>query len=823
MIKNYFIIAVRNLLGKKVYSLINITGLAIGMTCAFLIALFIQEELSFDRQHKKGDQIYRVMRKTTTPSEIIFSECTSGALSDVLRTDIPEIQTVVKTMRWDLWAKHEDKIFFQVSCLADPHILDVFDFPLIQGDPQTVFKSPASVVITEEMAHKFFGNDDPMGKIITFESAKFSGDYQVSGVLKDLGNTTLKFDFLITPNSMSYLPSQWSNWNLNSNTYAETYVVLSNDQQGATLEPKLNVALKRYTDQNPDIQTYYHLQPFNEIYLYTNKDYGIKKGGYSGVRRILYGDIEYVQASGLIAFFILIIACINYTNLATARSATRLREIGVRKVVVANRTRLIMQFLGESVLLSVIASVIALIGTYILLPTFNTITGKELTLQVIQNWPLILSLLGGGLFVGIIAGSYPAFFLSGFQPVTILKGVNQIKTRGIWLRKSLVVFQFAISAFLIISTLIAYNQLHYMRTTDKGFNSEQVVVLPVFYLARDADIWGYFGMDLKKKYNRVKNRFLEHPRILKATSSRFSLGFMQGRIAFRAEGHGDQEFPFHFLGIDEDFLDFYEMKLIDGQNFSKAYAESRFEVPEGKRPEDRFLINEAAAKLLNWEKPVGKTLRLYHDTGGPVIGLVKDFHFATLHHNLEPIVLFAQSRYMKYLHLKIDTEDLPNTLKFMETAWKEFIPNRPFEFEFLDTNFDGYYRNEIRLGQVLGTFSLIAILVACLGVLGLAAFTAEQRGKEVGIRKVLGASTSNILHLLSKEFVWLVVIANLIAWPIAYMVMNNWLLGFAYHITLNFVVFLLSGLLLFLVVIITVGYQAFKAATTNPIDKLRYE
>ena len=800
MFRNYLTVAVRNLLRHKVYSLINILGLAIGLTCCILILLYVQDDLSYDRHHEKADRIYRVIReihmKGTDPS---YSVGTLGPLAAALQDDFPEIQHAVRAHNRGTWISYGDKGFFQSHRVADASILDVFTLPLIKGDPQTVLKDPYSILLTEQMAQKYFGDEGAIGKVVNVEDKYFGGDYTITGILQDIPrNSHFYFDCLsstVTPSS--FMQDTWVIWHQASYRPVQTYLLLHEGHAPAELERKFPDFVERHMGAEVRAHMTYSLQPLTRIYLYSNVDYGIP----------WYGGITYVYLFSSIAFFILLIACINFMNLATARSANRAQEVGMRKVVGTHRVQLIGQFLGESILLSFLALLLAVVLVGLVLPAFNDLAGKPLSLNMDNSGLMLLGLPVIGLLVGLLAGSYPAFLLSAFQPVEVLKGTLKIGSKSTWLRRGLVVFQFSISIFLIIGTMIVYNQMEYIRNRKMGFAKEQIVVMNI--------LWQ--DQSLIQRYEIVKNEFLQHPNVLKATASLSLIGIWGSYDTFRLEDAPGEEWRMLTLVVDEDFLETYEMKLIAGRN-----------LPEGTVSDSSqaFILNETAVKKLGWTDPIGKPLELETNKGifrGNVIGVVKDFHTASLREEIAPTVLYKYQPLFRWISLKISSDNIPATMDFLKKKWKRLIPQRPFRSSFLDDDLDGMYRTEMRLSQIFRIFSLLAIFIACLGLLGLTSFTTQQRTKEIGIRKVLGASVSSIVLLLSKEFVKLVAVANIIAWPVAYYIMKNWLQDFAYRIDIGIETFVLGGVLALLIALITVGYQAVKAATANPVDALRYE
>ena len=815
MFRNYLLVAVRNLFRHKVYSWINILGLAIGMACCVLILLYIEDELSYDRYHQNADRIYRVLRETRqVGGGRSVGTGTSGALAANLRSDFSEVQEAVRIWNnWGgVWLKYGDKTFRQAFCLADANILDVFTFPLVKGDPAAVFRDPYSVLLTQEMVQKFFGDEDPIGKVMTVEGRYFGGEYTITGILRDMPRnsspswkTGLQFDFLTTTavTGRGIVRGPWEGWNRGTSGFpVKTYLQLPEGGVPETLEEKLPDFMGRHLGAEVQAKTTYRLQPLTRIHLYTHVDYG----------RPGIGGITFVYLLGVIAFFILVIASVNFMNLATARYTTRAREVSLRKVVGAHWRQLVQQFLGESIFLSCLALLLAVGVVELVLPAFNAFTGKGLSLIADIRIPVLLGLVGFTIFVGLLAGSYPAFFLSSLQPVTALKGPLKTGSRGFWFRRGLVVFQFSISILLMIGTIVVHRQLGYIRHKDLGFHREHMLLMPIFHQDR-ASQTAYEG-PLSKDYNRVKQAFSQHPNVLKASASATygtAGGWQVGMV--RPEGHDGTEFRMSVLGIDEDFLDAYGIALVSGRTFSGEIASDLTEA---------FLLNETAVKRFGWTDPIGKQLR-GKNREGRVIGVVRDFHHQSLRQEIGPIALCIWRPKMGYLSLQIRGEGIPETMAFLEKTWKRVLPNRPFAGGFLEANLNGRYGAEIRFGHLASIFSVLAIFISCLGLFGLVSFNVAQRTREIGVRKVLGASISGIVLMLTRESVRWVLAANVIAWPVAYYAMSTWLQGFVYRVSLDVWLFLLGGVLALAIALGTVGYQAVRAATANPVDALRYE
>lgn len=801
MFKNYFNIAVRNLIRQKGYSLINALGLSLGVTCFILILLFIQDELSYDRHHEKAGRIYR-LTEVIAPAE--HSSSQPFSVAPTLANDYPamlehavrffNMQAPTLTLDNGLELRFNERRFFFV----DSTVFEVFTFPFIKGDPKTALHAPYSVVITEAMAKKYFGSLDAVGKTLRFEGQH---DLKVTGIIAPVPeNSHFKFDFLasfstITGMQNGQKPQGW-NWNP-----CWTYLLLTEGTSPEVLAAQLPGFVETYFPDNIRDRVSLHLQALTDIHLHSHLDFEIEPNS----------NIAYVYIFSAIAGFVLLIACINFMNLATARSARRAREVGMRKVLGAERAQLIRQFLGESFLMSLLAVALASPLVDLSLPVLNAFLDKTIAFDLLGNRVLLLSLIGVVVLVGFIAGIYPAFVLSAFRPIQVLKGKLNL-TGFDWtavMRKGLVVTQFAISIILIIGTLFAYNQLRYLQQAHLGFDKEQVVMVNIL------------RANLAARYDEIKNRFLQNSSVLHVTTSEEVLGSKYQTNPFKPQGFTENQ-QFQRLMVGYDFVETFNLELAAGRSFSKEYS-----------TDDSLavMINEAMVRHLNWgspEKALGKGFIGRRRTQ-IVIGVLKDFHYASLHNPIGPFVLdvadteSAHNFFDRYLAVRIASENYQETLAHLQQTWAEFLPNRPFEYFFMDDELGKLYRAEENLGRVAGTFSAFAIFVAAIGLLGMASFAAEARTKEIGIRKILGASVSSIFINLSKDFLALVAIGMLLAWPIAYFLMSRWLTDFAYRTEIGVLPFLLAGLLALLIAWAAVSYQAIRAALANPVETLRYE
>lgn len=805
MIHNYLKIALRNLLRYKFYSMINVIGLAVGIACCLLILLYIQHELSYDRYHEKADRIYRLAVSLNfggTEGEIATVGAPAAA---ALVNDYPEVLDATRFQSTGNWYIRYGETTFKETRLvyADANVFDVFTIPLLQGDPKTALAEPNTIVISETMADKYFGTDDPLGKTLNLDATT---DYEVTGVFREIpSNTHFHYDFFASLATIEErLPPIWLSMNWN------TYLVLREGADPTALEAKFPEMAKKYC--GPEFERFvsasweevmesggrldFYLQPVTKIHLHSDLLGELEPNS----------DIKYVYIFSVIAFFILVIACINFMNLSTARSANRAREVGIRKVVGSLRSQLVRQFLAESVVLSVIALFIALLLVGLALSRFNDLAGKELSIRSLTDPVILFAFFLMIVFIGLIAGSYPAFFLSSFKPVAVLREKLGSGMRGRWMRRALVVFQFTMSIVLIIGTIVVFKQLKYVQNSKLGFDKEQVFIL------HDAFI-------LRSQVESFKNEVLQNPEIVSATVTGY-LPVTSDRSlnAVIPEGKQEETTPIQTWWVDFDYVKTLGLEIVEGRDFSRTFSTDSSAV----------IINEAAVIHFGWDEPLGKTIGSFVAVDEPVvanytvIGVVRDFHYETLRNQIGPLAMFID-RSTGLISFRLKTENLSEIIRFIEDKWNAFLPGQPLEYSFLDDRFDEMYRAEQRIGRIFGIFAALAIFVGCLGLFGLAAFTAEQRTKEIGIRKVLGASISGIVLLMSKEFFTWVVVANIVAWPIAWVVMRRWLQDFAYRTSITVWTFALSAILALVVAMLTVSYQAIKAARTNPVDSLKYE
>ncbi|MCK4932574.1 MAG: ABC transporter permease [Candidatus Aminicenantes bacterium] len=806
MFNNYLKIALRNIFKHKGYSLINIVGLAIGMACCLLILLYIQDELSYDRYHENADRIYRVIEEVRLEGVGEESSSMPFPTGDTLPLEYPDaVEASVRFFNFQLptmsvqYGTSDEKLFNEPRFFfADSAVFQVFSFEMIEGDPKKALEEPNTIVITEAMAEKYFEDEDPMGKTLRWQNGV---NLRVTGVIKDVPpNSHFQFDFLGSFATLrrlfgGNLPQNWY-WNP-----CWTYILLRDGVSADSLQAQFPALVQKYFPDSIKNKVVVKLQPLKDIHLFSHLDYEINPNS----------DISYIYIFSAIAVFVLLIACINFMNLATARSANRGREVGMRKVLGAYRTQLIKQFLGESMILCVIAAVLSVLIIEIVLPAFNAFSGKILSTDYFTGGSLLAGLIVITLTVGILSGIYPAFFLSGFDPVKVMKGTLERGGKSSAFRKVLVVVQFAISIVLIIGTIICFQQLNYLRNTKLGFNKDQIVMLPAY------------GTALARWYERFRERILQDPHISQVAAMEDVLGAKYQTGSFIPEGTSEsnmQQIP--LLVVTHDFIETFDMEMVSGRSFSKEFPT---DITEG------IIINESASKRFGWspEEALGKRLRQQNDLMLKVVGVVKDFNYASLSQPITPFVLEMprnpgqMNNRMRYVAVRTSAADLQQTIGFLRSTWEEVVPNRSFDFFFLDDELDKLYHAEEQMGRVFGVFTILAIVIACLGLFALASFTTELRTREIGIRKVLGAQAFGIVILLSKEFAKWVLIANVIAWPVAFYIMERWLDGFAHRTVIGIPTFIVAAILAFAISILTVSFQAFKAALSDPVKSLRYQ
>ncbi len=802
MFKNYLKVALRHLRKSPTYSFINIAGLAIGMACCLLISLYVFNELGYDKFHRQAEHIFRVKIELDL-NGILYKEASiQFPAAEAFLRDFPEVRHAVRFYRDDTFplVKIGDRKFTeQKFFFADPAVFEVFDFPLVKGDAATAFNEPNSVILTEATAKKYFGEADPLGQVLRYQN---SYDLKVTGVAKNVPqNAHFKFDFLAPlqfqlnlwegPASIGGREKQWF-W-----TGCWTYLLLTDDRAAQRLTAKFPAFVEKYFPERYKGGSL-ALQPLADIHLHSNLDNEIEPNS----------QVSYGYIFSAIAFLILLIARINFVNLTTAKAANRAKEVGVRKAVGANKRQLIFQLLGETLTASVFALAVALVIVELLLPAFSNLTGRQLSLGMLQNWHGLALFLTLAFAVGILSGIYPAFFLSGFNPVNIFKGTIPLGSGRHGLRKALVVTQFTITCALLIGIGVVYQQLNFLREKELGFNKEHVL----FIKAKP---------DVNRQFDAFRNELLQSDGIIGVAGASNIPG--EGVFAYRFVPEGasrDNPAMLPLLLVDYDLLQTMNIDIVQGRGLSREHPSD---------PAEAFLLNEKAVQELGWkDNPIGKKIELFAAgtteiaKSGYVVGVIRDYHFESLHHEMKPLVL-TYSPWNDYYAVKIGASNLNEPIAQIESTWKKFSPDWPLEYVFLDKKLEQLYQNENKLAQIINAFALIAIVIACLGLFGLAAYAAEKRVKEIGIRKVLGASARSIVSLLAGDFIKLVLLANLVAWPAAYFAMNKWLQKFAYRIDMEWWVFAAAAGLTLAMALTTVSTQAIKAALANPVEALRYE
>jgi len=799
MFRNYLKISIRNITKHRIHSAINILGLTVGLACCLFILLWVQDELSYDRFNKNLDNLYRVILEYPRGSQTTFTSYAAPAAAEWLKNNIPE---VVESARFRIVAnrpqilvKYGEKQYFEEKFgFGDAELFDLFTFPFLSGDPKTALSNPNSIVLSEDMASKYFGQEDPIGKVLNVEN---QFDFIVTGIMKNIPNNShLQFDSLVPfENIESFMPEYGKFLHRHNLHFFRTYILV---HEGASI-PELKEKVSRYIatqfneEYTSDYKWRHHLQPVKEIHLHTR-----------GMKDLMKrGDIRYIYIFSFTGILVLLIACINFMNLSTALSCKRAKEVGMRKVVGAHRLNLIGQFFGEAVFSSLLALIMALIIVFASQPAFNSLTGKQIALDISSHKLTFIGFLLIALVTGLLSGSYPAMYLSSIKPVKVLKGAVGLEKGKGFLRKAMVVTQFVIAICLIVCTLIIYNQYKYMRNINLGFDKEHIVYIKL-------------NGNLKEKYQALKNELLQDAHIVNvASSSRILTNAIDWAGDFYWEGKDEQEerLSFSFSSVGYDFIETFKMQIVQGRSFSKDIL---------RKPNEEIIINEAAARFMNVASPVGLAANV-NNVKGTIIGVVKNYNFQSLHNEIKPLVLTIEPEAFQFMNIRIHPDNIRDTIRHIEKVCRTFEPGFPFEYHFLDEAFEILYKSEEQMSRLFNCLTVFAIFIACLGLFGLSLFIAESRFREIGIRKVLGASVPSLIELVSREFVVLVILANIIAWPVAYYVMNRWLQNFAYRASLSAGTFLLSGFLAFIVSLITVSFQSIKAATANPVDSLRYE
>ncbi|MFP4024449.1 MAG: ABC transporter permease [Thiohalospira sp.] len=805
MFGNYIRTAWRNIIREKGYTFINIAGLSIGIASCILILLFVNDELSYDRFHKNSESIYRVYIEGQFGNNAVRSPYTSNILAQTMQEELADVELATRFIKVSRrFVKYEDKSFIEKRFFyGDENFFKLFSFEMIQGNPEDVLGKPNTIVITESTAKKYFGNDDPMGKMILIEGER---PFQVVGICEDVPhNSHFHFDFVASISSTA--TSRVTFW-VQNNVF--TYFKLKPNINIDQFLSSLNEFVVKYV--GPEVvqfmgidleeflksgSTYgFKIQPLEDIYLKSNLQDEIEPTG----------SLATVYYFIVIAIFILVIACINFMNLATAKYSNRAKEVGIRKVIGSKRIQLIQQFFIESIMLSSIALLFAITLVEIFLSVFNQITQKGLNIHYFSNWWIIPAYLGFAAIVGILAGSYPSFILSDFKPIKVLKGNLNLGFNSTRLRSILVIFQFIITIVLFVSTIVIYTQINYLNKKDLGFSKEQVLVINRAY-------------DLGSDYKSFKDELLQNPNIKGVTTSSSVPGRPFDGSTLQLEGASKEDIvPFSIYYVDYDFMHTLDLSIDKGRFFSREFSSDSMAV----------VINQIAAKKLGTENPVEKRLLApglnKEQPYLPIIGVLKDFNYESLHKEIRPICMILNPDEANvYLMVKLQTENLTQSVKFIENTFHKFLPGNSFEYFFLDDDFEKLYQAEKRTAMVFTIFSVLAIFVASLGLFGLAAFSVEKRNKEIGIRKALGAGFMNIVKILYREILILLVVSSVIAWPLSYYLMNEWLQNFAYKIDLTLFPFIIATILALIIATLTVGSQIVRSATTNPAHAMRYE
>ena len=807
MFRNYLKVALRNFLGRPGFSLINVLGLAVGVACCLLILLFVRDEMSFDRHNERLDRMYRAGLSAFVNNNAIEGAVTSAPMAKGLVDEIPEVEAAVRVRNFGFPVfRYGDKVFSEERVFwVDNSFFGIFTVPFVAGDPRTALEKPLTIVLTRTTARKYFGQESALGKVLNADGRR---DYVVTGVVEDSPrNSHFHYDFLASVET--YPDSRSPVW-INNNYH--TYFLLRKGAKAETVAAKLPGLVRKHV--GPQVQAAigvsldqfiasggrydFFIQPVKDIHLRSHYDHELEPNG----------DIAYVYIFSIVALGILAVAVVNFVNLATARSARRAREVGVRKTLGSPRAQLVRQFLLESVLMAFLAVLLALLLVQILLPVFNRMTGKGLAMPYAENPATSPALLALVLVVGVLAGIYPALFLASFDPATVLKTEMAGKSRKSHLRNALVVFQFTVSIVLVIGTFVVRRQLDYVRTRNLGFNKEQVVVV------EKVD-------DIGNQIRAFKQELLANPRILSASNTGRLIGDDFGSSVFRLAGAaGEENHLLWTCQTDEGFVKTYQIEMAAGRYF------------EAGRPTDAqaVVINETAARTLGVTDPAGRQIVAVGPTPAQsqtltIIGVMKDFHFQSLHTEIRPLIIgyFGARGFGRFLSVRVRPENIRETIAFMDRTWRGFARNQAFEYRFFDDHFARLYQADERTGRVFLAFSVLAVFVAGLGLFGLSAFVAEQRTKEIGIRKTLGATVTEVSLLLAGQFTKWVLAANLVAWPLGYYFMHRWLQKFAYRAALTPWPFLLTSLFVFAFALLTVSYQTVKAATADPVKSLKYE
>ena len=806
MLKNYLTIAFRNLLKYKVYTFINLLGLAVGLACVLVIIAYVKLEFSYDQFHAHKDRIYRVAAYVSfLDGDEVRTAATYAPLASWLEGNFASIEKLARVFPYPtlVYTDPASKFKEDYFAFADSTFFEIFTFEPVAGELSMALDRPFSVVITQKIAHRFFGNINPIGEALTFEDDNGKHTFTVTAVIEDMPqHSHFSFDYVASFSSLPTVMPWYNNWHY---PFMYTYLLLQEGASPDTLAKGFTQLVENRRDLAQDGESKYEvfLQPLTGIHLHSDLE-GEMQGS---------GNYMYVMLFVLAAGFILFIACINFMNLATSTASQRAREVGVRKILGAARKQLIVQFLGESLMTVLLAFVIAFgLAELMLLFFFNAFVGKVLSLHFLFQWSYAILLVMAIVLISLLAGLYPAFFLSQFRPIKVLTGRLQTYLGVVNVRKGLVIFQFFISGVLLLGTMVVWQQVNFLMNKELGFDKEHIITLHLV------------ASDDQERCKELKNEIARDSRVISATVSSGYPGKETGVQYFEyfpENRVGDEKYYFPTLGVaDEDFIKVYGIDVVQGRNFSPDYPNDI---------KDAFLINEKAAERLGWENPVGKTLTMLAYNGvekeGKIVGVIEDFHYQSLHHPIEPLVvqMIPPSWMTEYLSVKFHPGNLKASVDYIREQWQAFNPERPIEYTFLDQSLQDLYQREEKVSKVFTWFAGLAIFISCLGLFGLSAFTAARRTKEIGIRKVLGASVFSIIRLLSKEYFWLVAPAMVLAFPCAWYLLHRWLENFAYHVEMGVGVFVLTSTAMLVIAWLTISYQSIRAATVNPVESLKDE
>ena len=789
MLQNYLNIALRNLLRNKVFSIINLSGLSIGMACAILILVWIENQLSYDRFHAKSDRIYTLNNRDRTNGELWAWNSTPKILAPTVRQDYPQVEEAVRVSDTEFLLTYGDKKLNATGNFVDPGFLTVFSFPLLEGNPGTALAGTNHIVVTEKLARKLFGDAEPMGKVVRIGTTDY---FTVTGVLKDLpNNTSLRFEYLVSWAYMTQLGQDDASW---SNNSVYSIVLLKPGVSQSAFDAKIKNITIDHTGGANKATTQVFTQRFAEAYLYSKSENG----------QYVAGRVEMVYFLGIVAAFILLIACINFMNLSTARSEKRGKEVGIRKVVGASKGKLVGQFLGESVLLAFLAGVLALLLVQLALPAFGQLVSQDLYLDVANPWFWIAGLFFVGV-TGIVAGSYPAFFLSSYKPVTVLKGSFKAAHALVTPRKVLVVLQFTFAIVLIVFTLVVTRQINFTQQRDAGYTRDQLVYVP-------------FQGDIAKQYENIRAELLRSGAAVAVTKSmspitqRYSDGW---GFSWPGSTEADKKTDFTWMASESGFVETMGVTLLEGRDI---------DIRQYPTDSTAILLNEAAVKAMRLENPVGQIVKDWGNRSLRVVGVLKDFVYGSPNDKVQQLIVFGPAYWFNVMHFRLNpARPVAQNLRLAEGAFKKFNPQYPFEYKFADEVYARKFNDLVNFGRLTAVLAVLTIFISCLGLFGLSAYMAQNRTKEIGVRRVMGASVRGVAALLTRDFLKLVVVALLIACPVAWVLLDAWLQLFEYRVAIEWWIFASAGVASLLIALLTVGYQAIKAATTNPAQSLRTE